>query len=230
VTLDATTDPWAASAVWAIGRFHDGDTTVFWPSTRAERARAAAFAAPRLAALGIAAGDRVLLVSMMSDGVQIVPYEDALRQLGAVMTPADATGSDAARVATVVERAAPRAVIGLNTATLDGLESLGLDASILSSVGVLVADGLAAARLENLGLAPFRWLTVGPAVAIECPERSGLHLDGQGWDPANEQRVVMLRPRAHRAEDPVPVRTGVRAQVVHGPCSCGSDDPRLMSL
>jgi hypothetical protein len=220
-------------SVWAVGRFHRDGATVLWPSTRAERSSAAAFAARTLRLLGIGAGARVVLVSMMSDGVQVVPFEDALRRLHAVMTPADATVGDAGRVASVLSTARPRAVIGITESTLDGLAPLGHGPEIFEAVPVLAATPPAAARLEAAGLSPLRWLTVGPVMAVECLRRAGAHLDGGTWRVAVEHGEVVLHPRLPNhalgsSGIPEAVPTGIDARVVADRCGCGSDDPRLI--
>lgn len=229
----AQPDAWAPEAVWAVGRFPGPDGPELWPSTRAERASAMAAARRRLTALGVGSGDRVGLVSLMSEGVQLVPYEDALRAMGAVITPADATVAEGGRVASIARQPRLRAMLGVTADTLDGLAELGEDLALLGEVPVLVSDWAAAPRLAAAGLAPLRWSIVGPVLAVECPARSGAHVDGEGWHVASRGGEVTLTPRLPHhgtggGEAAAAVRSGVRAAVVTGPCPCGSAEPRIM--
>ena len=38
--------------------------------------------------------------------------------------------------------------------------------------------------LREAGMQPLRWVNLGPSVALECPQRSGAHLDGTAWEAA----------------------------------------------
>jgi hypothetical protein len=233
VTTEPATGAWAPGAVWAVGRFAGAVGLTLWPSTRAERASAAAAAQRRLTAIGVAAGDRIALLSLMSDGVQLVPYEDALLTLGAILTPADSTVTDAGRLVTIVRQGGVSAVLGITNDTLDGLAQLDEGPKLLADVPLLVCDWAAAARLSAAGLTPLRSVIVGPLLAVECPARNGAHVDGESWQVTSEDGQVILTPRlpCHATglgKEPSPVRTGLLATVHQGQCTCGSADPRIV--
>jgi hypothetical protein len=205
---------------------------VLWPAVRAERVRAADFARRRLDALEIGRADPVMVTSMMSEAVQFVPLEDALRERGAVLIPADASAGDAGRVQSLVRMFDVRAVFGLSAATVDGLVARG-DVAAFASVPWLAARPGAYEALREAGMNPLHWVNLGPSVALECPQRSGAHLDGTAWEAAVSADGVTIR---WRGSEPLRgpcgeagwIATGVHGRIVEAPCGCGSDDPRVV--
>jgi hypothetical protein len=64
-------------AVWGVGRLVVGGTVTPWPVSQADVDDEAESQLPRLAALGVGAGDLVLILSMLSEAVHVVPLEKA---------------------------------------------------------------------------------------------------------------------------------------------------------
>jgi hypothetical protein len=213
--------------VWGIGRCVIGDEAVFWSSTLRERARAAAHGARCLAALGVQRASRVVLVTKLSEAVQAVPLSDGLRALGAVVIPAEANGYDAARVRSFVGRLDVHAVLGVTPATVSGIEQQGGELAAFGRVPVVVARPGAYERLQEAGLRPYRWLTLGPAVALECARREGAHVDPVQWELTVDGGEVVLTTRFPVTADLIDLRTGVRAAVITEPCGCGIPGPRV---
>lgn len=207
---------------WAIGRFTVGDENVFWESSRAERTSAAAHASRVLQAHGIGCDDKVVIVSLNSEAVQLVPVEDAVRGLGGLGAPVDATPRDAARLESLLRQFDVHTVLGVRLATIDGLAELGHPCSILASVEVVMAYPDATEALRGAGVQSFLWLPLGPTVALECPARQGAHVDGSWWDVAVVDGSIVLRHA-----DNVAVATGVRGTVDSARCECGNDEPRV---
>lgn len=210
------------AAVWAVGRAPGGEGPTLWASTWAERRGAAAGCRAVLAAHGIGPGDGVVVVSLMSHGVQFVPLDDALAQLGAVPVPVDATARDARRLLAVVEAHGPAAVVGVGAATLEGLAALGSGAAALRPVPLVLADPRVHPALVAGGLDPSACEIVGPLLALECPARRGVHLP-DGWGVSIDEEEITLHAPDHR-----PVRTGLRRVLVRGRCACGAEGPRLV--
>jgi hypothetical protein len=216
----------SAAEVWAIGRIADRDGPRLWPSARAERLAAAADAAVVLASHGIIAADPVVVVSMMGEGVQFVPVEDAIEHLQAVVMPLDATARDAKHLAAFVRSYSIRAVVGLGRAPVDALAGSGC-LELLQGVPLVFARSDVHADLRAAGIAPLACDVVGPTLALECSARAGAHVIG-GWQVAVDSgadgsagRVVLSNDR-HAA-----VRTDCLRRVVVDHCACGCAAPRL---
>jgi hypothetical protein len=214
--------------VWGIGRCATAGEDLFWPSTMRERARAAEHGARCLAALGVQRASSVVLVTKLSEAVQAVPLSDGLRALGAVVMPAEATRYDAARVLSFMRRFDLYAVLGVAPATVAEIEHHGGDLAEFRSASVVAARPGAYERLREAGLHPYRWLTLGPAVALECPQRDGAHVDPVQWDVAAPAGEVVLTSRFAVEAGIAEVRTGIGGVVLTDPCRCGVPGPRVI--
>lgn len=219
----------ASTELWAVGCYRVGDTTVTLPVSHDDVGRDTASAGRALRSLGVARGDHVLFVSMLSESAQIWPFEVAALLEGVVLSNADATASDAARVAMFARRLPLRAVLGVDEVVLDGLEAVGEHpADVFGAVPVVGARPRAHRRLVDEGLRPHQWVPLGPTVAVECTERAGAHVDAEEWRVDEANGEILLTSRHFRA---LPLRrapTGVTGAVVEGPCGCGRDDPRVV--
>src|SRR5579862_4121515 len=112
-----------SAALWGVGTFGGVDFPV-----SAEDFEADTGAAGRaLDSLGIGAGDRVLIVGLVSECAHLVPFHAALRDRGAILSGADATVFDAPRTAKLTRQLGVRAVLGVNGPVLDGLDAEGFD-------------------------------------------------------------------------------------------------------
>lgn len=203
--------------VWGVGRLVIDGAVTPWPVAQRDIADEAESMAPRLAALGLEPGGLVLIVSMLSQAAHTVPLEQAAGKVGGLYSSADATPFDAFRVAALVRQLEPQVVLGITGDVLDGLAEAGhVPAEVLGPVpAVVTADDGAHARLRDAGLAPRRWVHLGPTSAIEGLDGEGARYDATRWDVReadNGELVISNKvPRLTAARE---LHTGVRAQVV----------------
>lgn len=220
------------AALWGIGRLagDGGEGPPFRVSADDLRQDFKA-AIAMLEAFGVDAGDHVLIVSMLSEAAQIGPIELACGRLGIRYSSADAQQFDAHRTATLVQRVAPKVVMGVNGAVLEGLAELRLEPAEVFATPTIVA-----ARPEAVDAIPGAvwWLPIGPAVAAGCTSGrdAGAHLDAAEWraDIDEEGFVRITNVRAERATTLDRWPTGVRARLDVTPCPCGRSDPRLIPV
>jgi hypothetical protein len=205
-------------AVWGVGRLVVDGAVTPWALAQRDVEDEAESLAPRLTALGLEPGGLVLIVSMLSEAMHAVSLEQATGRCVGLYSSADATPFDAFRVAALVRQLEPQIVIGLTGAVLDGLAETGRDpADVLGLVpAVVTADADAHRRLRAVGLAPRRWVKLGPTSAIEPRDEDGPVYDAMRWevDAVDGELVVSNRvPRLTKARR---LRTGVRGRVVTG--------------
>jgi hypothetical protein len=209
---------------WGVGRVGPE----WWPVSADDVEDEAQAATAHLRAMGAGPGTIVLLVSKLSEAVHVAPLERAAELVGARFSSADATVGDAFRTAALVRLLSPVAVVGVSGPVVEGLadplaEVLGPVAAVVTS------DDAAHGALSAAGLAPRRWLKVGPTSAFECEARAGAHLDGTRWRAeAGEGGELLLTSLAPRLRPCDRLATGVRADVVEGRCACGRGGPRLV--
>jgi len=217
--------------LWGIGTFATPDGAVAFPVSAADHEADTAAAGRALDAMGVGAGDRVLVVGLVSECAHLVPFHEALRARGAILSGSDATPFDAARTAKLVGQLGVRAVLGVNAAVLDGLVGDGVDPAVaLGPVPLVAARPDAVARLRAAGLAPLVWAHAGPAVAVECAPGAGAHVDEQQWEVDVDDGEVVVGVRGTRALEGGPFRTGIRAALERTPCACGRSDVRLVGV
>ncbi|HUF85099.1 MAG TPA: hypothetical protein VMQ81_10965 [Acidimicrobiia bacterium] len=200
---------------WGVGRLViDGEVTP-WPVSQHDIDDEAESHTPRLAALGVGAGDLVLVVAMLSEAIHAVPLEKAAGKLGALYSSADATAPDAFRVAYLTRQLEPAAVVGVNRAVLDGLRELGHDPSkVFSSVAghVATADDDAYDELTASNLAPRRWVKLGPTSAWE-EEPGTVAYDATRWEAVAVDGMVTVTNLTERLTPCRRLATGVPGRV-----------------
>jgi hypothetical protein len=219
-----------APDVWGIGRVVVDDTVTPWPVSAADVDDEAVVAADHLRSLGAGAGDFVLVVALLSEAIHAVPLERAAGLVGALYSSADATAMDAFRTDYLIQQLHPRAVIGIRDTVVTGLRENDRPlAQVFGSVdAIATADEGAWHALVDAGLSPRRWIKVGPTSALECAERSGLHIDGERWSAEIGDGEVLLTNRVPRLTPCDHLATGVRGTVTDDPCPCGRPGPRLL--
>jgi hypothetical protein len=175
-------------------------------------------------------GSNVLVTALMDQAAQLMGAERAVMSYGMVVVSADSSPYDAGRVESILRRFDLVAAIGICGATLDGLEKMGHDPVRLFADMVVWARPDAYERLAGKpGMKVFRWMEVGPAVALECREGAGAHIDRFEWTVDEIDGEVVLTSRLERSREFEQARTGVRGHVVHGVCKCGNPDPRIVT-
>jgi hypothetical protein len=119
---------------------------------------------------------------------------------------------------------------GLEESPLDGMLGAGLDLGVIGRAEIVIASDSASVRLEALGLHPFRFHRLGPALAVECPARSGAHFDQTQWSIDATGGSPSLTGAPDRAGAVSSLPLSVRGEVLGGQCACGSHDWRLKVL
>ena len=219
-----------APTVWGVGRLVVDGAVTPWPVSQTDIDDEAEAAAAHLGSLGVGAGDFVVIVALLSEAIHAVPLEKAAGLLGALYSSADATAMDAPRTEYLVNQLRPRAVVGVSGAVVDGLHERGREpGDVFGAVpAVATADDAAWRTLVDAGLAPRRWAKVGPTSALECAQRSGLHLDGERWNVEVKGDRVVISNRAARLTPSARLATGFVGLIAVDPCPCGRPGPRLV--
>jgi hypothetical protein len=202
--------------VWGVGRLVvDGDVTP-WPVAQHDIEDEAESLASRLTALGVEPGGLVLIVAMLSQAMHAVPLEQAAGRVGALYSSADATPFDAFRVTALTRQLEPQVVLGITGDVLDGMVEAGRDpAEVLGTVpAVVTSDAHAHARLRASGLAPKRWVRLGPTSAIEGLDGNGPRYDATRWDVEEVHGELLVSNLVPRLTEARRLRTGVRGRVV----------------
>jgi hypothetical protein len=203
--------------VWGVGRIVVDGTVTPWPVAQRDIEDEAESMAPRLDSLGLDPGGLVLIVAMLSQAMHAVPLEQAAGKVGALYSSADATPFDAFRVAALVRQLEPQVVLGITGDVLDGLAETGREpAEVFGEVSAVVtADAGAYARLRDSGLAPRRWVRLGPTSAIEGIDGDGARYDATRWDVrTGDDGELTISNRVPRLTPARALRTGVRGRVV----------------
>jgi hypothetical protein len=107
-------------------------------------------------------------------------------------------------------------VIGITGGVLDGLVDAGRDpAEVLGPVpAVVTADENARARLRDDGLAPRRWVKLGPTSAIEEIAGEGAVYDASRWRVEEDDGELVISNLVPRLTDATRLRTGVRGRLI----------------
>jgi hypothetical protein len=202
--------------VWGVGRVVVDGEVLAWPVAPADVDDEAVAMTPRLGALGVRDGGLVLLVSLLSQAIHVVPFEQAAGRLGARYSSADATPFDAFRTVALVRQLRPTVVAGVDVRVCDGIEDLGHDlGEVFAGVdAVVAADADAARRLVAARLPTARWLHLGPTSAVSVPGDDTLVYDADRWmvhDTSGELWLTNRVPRLTRCDR---FRTGVSGRVV----------------
>ncbi len=191
-------------------------------------ARDAAWARERLRDLGLERGRHALLSFYCYEGPWFQPVIEALRDLGAVYGIAEALGWDHARIRVFHRELNPHAVIGLSLETVDGLSGQVDLGDFFGGTPVVLARPEAAERLRGAGVSAGVISSLGPALAIECSERAGAHVNGAEWKVAARDGGLVVAAAGERAIGPAETVLEVAGSVVTERCACGSDDPRVL--
>ncbi len=216
--------------VWGVGRVAVGGEMIPWPVSHADVDDETDSHVATMRRLGVGEGDVVVICSLLSEAIHVFPLEQAANAVGARYSSTDATEFDAFRTAAMVSQVSPVAVIGVNRDVVTGLRGAGRDLrEVFGPVKVVVAaDEDAREALEGAGLAPRRWLKLGPVSGFECAERDGVHVDGSRVRVmTTEDGGLLVTTTVPRLTPCVDLATGLHGEVIERPCACGSTDPRI---
>lgn len=196
--------------------------------TWAELARDTEWATARLREHGLAAGQRALLTASGFEGFWGLTVIGALRTLKVPYGIAEAMGWDHRRTAVFHRELTPHAVIGLSAETLEGLAGTADIGEMFRSTPVVLARPAAVPLLRAVGVAASVISAVGPALALECPERSGAHVNAAEWRFGERDGQLTVAAGEGRTSPLPETPLGITGRVVTGRCGCGSDDPRVL--
>ena len=231
MTLASTT---AAAAtlprprLWGVSRYDVAGQPAYFETSWADWQRDTAWARAMLADHGTGAGSGLVIVSGMPEAPWFDPFETAARELGAPYSIGEIYAFEAFRTAMYALRTPVTMIFGLDRTVAEGL---GDDLpAVVAQVPRIGARPDAVDLVTEAGGQPFVVTRVGPAIAVECPQRAGAHLDGAEWTLAGRDGSLFIStagPRAHQVSD---AATGLRGTVTDGPCECGRTGQRVTVL
>lgn len=214
----------------AVGRYLNTDgekVSLAFSLTEADRSRRAILRV--LNTFHFRTGANILITSLFDECAQMMPLERAIMTYGMVAASADSTPWDAKRVESIVRMFSLSAAAGISADVLDGLAQLGFKPEVLFDGIKIWARPDAYDRLKAFpNLEVYRWLELGPAVAVECSQGAGAHIDRYEWDIEEVDGEVVLTNRLNRCVDFKNYHTGLKAKVHKGGCDCGNPDPRII--
>jgi len=212
------------SPLFGIGLYAEGAKQVPFEIGWAEFERDVRWAHRVLATWNIGKADRVLVSTPNFEGPWSSPLVKALRELEAPHSNAEPYGWDVRRSATFLRLLRFKAFIAVSGEVATGLLREPGGAGLLGAVELIWARPDAIAPLREAGLEPALFAMLGPALGLECPQRSGVHLDPAEWRLSQGLTLSTVGARAHTVRD-LPV--GLPGQVEDTPCPCGLPGPRL---
>jgi hypothetical protein len=228
--LTAASSAAAAAALprpgpWGIGRYDVAGQPVFFEVGWDDWRRDVAWARAMLADHGVGPGSGLIVVSSMPESPWFDPFETAARELGAPYSIGETYAFEAFRTGMYARRLTITMIFGLDRTVTEGLgDEL---AEVVARVPVIVARPDAAGLLVAAGARPFLLARVGPVLAVECPYRSGAHVNGAEWTLAErggELSISTAGPRAHQVSR---APLGLRGTLADGPCGCGRAGQRV---
>ncbi|MFV2177743.1 hypothetical protein ACFHW2_28910 [Actinomadura sp. LOL_016] len=194
-------------------------------------ARDAAWAKERLQALGLDRGHHALLSFLAYEGPWFQPVIEALRGLGVVYGTAEAMGWDQVRTQLFHRELDLRALVGLSGETVEALSGQVMIGDFFRDTTVILARPGAAKRLRAAGVPAGIIAPLGPALAVECAERSGAHVNGAEWNVLERDGVLAVSAASEkRATGKGEIVLDTVGRVLADRCACGSADPRVIFL
>jgi len=167
----------------------------------------------------------LVMVGGMPESPWFDPFETAAAELGTPYSVGEIYAFEAFRTGLYAARLPITMIFGIDRTVAEGLgDEL---AVVVARVPVIVARPDAVAVLAEAGARPFIVTRVGPAVAVECPYRSGAHLNGAEWTLAQrggELFISTAGPRAHQVNQ---APLGLRGMLADGSCGCGRVGQRV---
>jgi hypothetical protein len=205
------------------GREGVRDVAITW----AELEQDAAWTADRLRAHGLAGGHAALLTCSGYEGFWGRLVIEAFRALRTPYGIAEAMGWDHRRTSVFLRALRPRAVVGLSAATVEALSASVDPLEAFAHTPIVLARPDAAELLRRAGVPAAVICPVGPALAVECPERCGAHVGAAAWRVGERDgRLTVASAPGRGAALPETV-LAIAGRVVNGRCACGSSDPRV---
>ena len=211
--------------LWGIGRYEVAGQPAYFEVSWDDWQRDVAWARAMLAGHGVGPGSGLVVVAGMPESPWFDPFETAARELGAPYSIGEIYAFEAFRTGMYARRLPITMIFGIDRTVAEGLgDEL---AVVVARVPVIVARPDAAGLLAGAGAQPFIVTRFGPALAVECPHRSGAHINGAEWTLAErggELFISTAGPRAHQVRE-APV--GLHGTLMDGPCGCGRGGQRV---
>jgi hypothetical protein len=228
MTLASTTAAAAAlppQPQWGVGRYDSAGEPVYFEVSWADQRRDAAWARAVLADHGVGADSGLVIVCGMAESPWFDPFETAARELGAPYSTGEVFGFEAFRTGMYAHRLPITMIFGINAVVAEGLaDEL---AEIVAKVPVIVARPDAAGPLAEAGARPFIATQVGPAIAVECPHRSGAHINSAEWSLTERDGELFISTAGPRAYQVTEAATGLAGSITAEPCACGRGGQRV---
>ncbi len=235
MTLESTTAAAAAlprAPLWGIGRYDLAGQAVYFEVGWDDWQRDTAWARAMLAGHGVGpvkgdgeVGGGLIIVAGMAESPWFDPFEAAARELGAPYSLGESYAFEAFRTGMYARRLPVTMIFGIDRTVAEGLgDEL---AEVVARVPVIVARPDAAGLLTEAGGAPFIVSRVGPAVAVECPHRSGAHLNSAEWTLSERGGELLLSTAGPRAHQVSRAPVGLRGTLSEGACGCGRTGQRV---
>ena len=235
MTLESTTAAAAAlprAPLWGIGRYDLAGQPAYFEMSWDDWQRDTVWARAMLAGHGAGqvkgegeVGGGLIIVAGMAESPWFDPFETAARELGAPYSVGESYAFEAFRTGMYARRLPVTVIFGIDLTVAEGLgDEL---AEVVARVPVIVARPDAAGLLTEAGGAPFIVTRVGPAVAVECPHRSGAHLNSAEWALSERGGELLLSTAGPRAHQVSRAPVGLRGTLSEGACGCGRTGQRI---
>jgi hypothetical protein len=228
VTLASTTAAAAAlprPRLWGVGRYEAAGRPAYFEISWADWRRDTDWARAMLAEHGVRTGSGLIVVSGMPEAPWFDPVETAACELGAPFSVGEIWSFEAFRTAMYASRLPITMIFGMDRTVAEGLgDEL---AGVLARVPAIGARPDAISLLAGAGARPFVVARLGPALAVECPQRAGAHVNEAEWTLAEHGGELFLStagPRAHQISGEA---LGVRGTLTQGACGCGRTGQRV---
>ncbi|GAA2409833.1 hypothetical protein GCM10010191_18090 [Actinomadura vinacea] len=194
-----------------------------------ELARDAAWTQDRLRGLGLAEGHRALVSFSGYEGAWFQPVIEALRNMGVVYGTSESMGWDHVRTRVFHRELDLHAVLGISLETLEALSGQAMIGDLFRDTPVLLGRPDAARRLRDAGVPAGIMTPLGPALAVECRERDGAHVNRAEWTVRERDGGLgVAAASAERAKGTGEIVLDTAGSVRTERCACGSDDPRVI--
>jgi hypothetical protein len=211
--------------LWAIGQYDAAGGPAYFEITWDDWERDTAWARAMLADHGVGPRSGLIIVGGMPESPWFDPFETAARELGAPYSIGEIYAFEAFRTGLYARRLPISMIFGIDATVAEGLgDEL---AEVVARVPVIVARPDAVAVLTTAGAQPFVVTRLGPAIAVECPHRTGAHLDGAEWTLAEHGGELLISTAGPRAHQVTEAALGVRGALSEGACPCGRVGQRV---
>lgn len=163
--------------------------------------------------MGVTKDAIVMVTSGSSEYAHFWPYQVAVAQLEGCVAIAENFIFDAGRSEMFMRRLPIKVAFGITDAILDGLSALELDVgqAFAPAKTICARDG-AATRLQELGFAPWRMVSFGPAFGFVSPQGKTFY-DTDEWLIEEARGELLITAMKGRASPLVRLPTGVRGSV-----------------